>query len=335
MKLKKPEIQHNELSKETKVSMKTRIISAIIGLIIVVPLLIIGDWFFLALIFAITVIGLYEAVRCGKGTFSVWLYIVTIIIGVLMVNWPIFRGLINDLSYGHAYNYFTSMDISLVLVFAGVCLLFLVVIVHPSFTVKDGFFIIAMVIIISMGFQAVLFTRFFPSYINATPREGWFNSFDNFASCSFLVYGLIGTFMTDIGAYFIGVFFGKHKLNERISPKKTVEGFFGGIIISALASMAFAFILSLNGASILEGIYDLDHWYNILFMSLFMPFLATLGDFVFSAVKRAYEIKDFGTIMPGHGGILDRADSILFVFTGLALYTLLYFGLANGGGLLI
>ena len=67
-------------------------------------------------------------------------------------------------------------------------------------------------------------------------------------------------------------------------------------------------------------------------MSIVMPFLATLGDFVFSAVKRFYDVKDFGNIMPGHGGILDRIDSIVFVFAGLVLYTLLVYGLSGMGG---
>ena len=230
------------------------------------------------------------------------------------------------------------MNISLVLLFVGAALLFFLVILNPNFTVKDGCFIIAIVLIVSLGFQSVLFARYFPSILlDQTTRDSlpWFNNFDNFASCSFATYGVLGTFMTDIGAYFIGVFFGKHKLNERISPKKTVEGFFGGIFISAIFSMGFAFILSSVGSPILPGIFDLEHWYNIVVMSLLMPLLATLGDFVFSAIKRAYEIKDFGNIMPGHGGILDRVDSIIFVFSGLALYTLLFYGLVYGEGLLI
>ena len=70
-------------------------------------------------------------------------------------------------------------------------------------------------------------------------------------------------------------------------------------------------------------------------MSLLMPLFATLGDFVFSAIKRTYETKDFGNIMPGHGGILDRLDSLVFVFAALALYTSLIYGLTTGGGLLV
>ena len=327
-------VKPNEISEGTKMSMKTRIIVAVIGLCVVLPPFFLGDWFFLALVLALTVIGCWEIVHCGKKGYSFWLYFVTITVGVLCVNWPLFQGLINDLiqgnpSHGHAFDYFRSMYLSLPVMFIGICLLFLVAILHQSFTVKDGCFITAMVVIVSLGLQGLLFVRYFSSFINNQPRD-WFNSFDNFASCSFAAYGVLGTFMTDIGAYFVGVFFGKNKINERISPKKTYEGFWGGIVISALVTMAFAFILSATGHSILPRVYDLEHWYNIVFMSILMPFMATLGDFVFSAVKRYYEIKDFGNIMPGHGGVLDRLDSIVFVFASLALFTLLFFGLAYG-----
>lgn len=327
-------VKPNELSEGTKTSMRTRIIAALVALVIVLPMFFLGDWFFLALILFFTVVGLWEVVHCGKKEGSFLLYFVTITVGVLCVNWPLFQGLINDLvqgssSQGHAFDYFRSMALCLPVVFIGICLLFLVAILHENFTVKDGCFITAMVLIASLGLQGLLFTRFFPSYVNNEPRN-WFNGFDNFSSCSFAAYGILGTFMTDIGAYFVGVFFGKKKINERISPKKTYEGFWGGIVISALVTMGFAFGLSAGGHPILPGVYDLEHWYNIVFMSLAMPFFATLGDFVFSAVKRYYEIKDFGNILPGHGGVLDRLDSIVFVFAGLALYTLLFFGLFYG-----
>ena len=322
----------NEISQSTKSSMKTRIITAIVALILVVPLFIIGDWLFFAFILFVSVVAFWEIVNCGKKDYSFWLYFVTIALGVIMVNWPLIQGLIGKSSHGHVYEYFTSINLSLAAMFIGICLLFLVVILHQSFTVRDGCYIIAMVIIVSLGLQSLLFVRFFPSLVNVNPRTGWFNGFDNFASCSFATYGVLGTFMTDIGAYFVGVFFGKHKINERISPKKTYEGFFGGIFISAAVSMTFAFVLSATGNSILPGIFDIAHWYNVVFMSLLMPFLATLGDFVFSAIKRFYEIKDFGNIMPGHGGALDRIDSIVFVFTGLAIYTLMFYGLSGMGG---
>lgn len=329
---------HNHLSKEAKTTMRTRLISAGIGLAVVLPPFFLGDWLFFVLMLAVTILSMYEIIRCGKRKYSFWLYFITIILGVLIVNWPVFLGLINGSvakDSGHAYDYFQSMNISLILVFVGAALLFLMVVVNEDFTVRDACFIFTMVLIVSLGIQSILITRFLPSQYSTAKGHAWFNGFDNFASCSLCAYGVLGTFATDAGAYFVGVFFGKHKLNERISPKKTVEGLFGGIFISALVSGLFAFILAACKSPILPGVFDFDHWYNIVVMSLLMPMLATLGDFVFSAVKRYYEIKDFGYLMPGHGGILDRIDSLSFVFSGLALYTLLFMGLSNGGQLLI
>lgn len=335
MRKNKLDIRPNELSKDTKTSMKTRIISAIVGLLIIIPPIILGDWFFLALILAATIIANYEIVHCCEGQRSFWLYLTTITIGVLMVNWPIFKGLIDDVASGHAFEYFKTLNISLILLFVGISILFTVVILHPSFTVKDGFYIISMVLIISVGLQSMLLVRFIPSAISGASRDSWFNSFDNFESCSLMVYGILGTFATDAGAYFVGVFFGKHKLNERISPKKTVEGFVGGIVISAAVTMAFAFILSANGHPILKGVFDLDRWFNIVALSLLMPLFATLGDLIFSAIKRSINVKDFGHVIPGHGGILDRLDSLTFVFACVAMYTLLYYGISSGSGLLV
>ena len=126
--------------------------------------------------------------------------------------------------------------------------------------------------------------------------------------------------MTDIGAYFIGVFFGKHKMNPRISPKKTWEGFVGGIVISSFFSFGAAMILCVCKHPLVSGLLDLQHWYLILALSLILPFVATLGDFVFSSAKRHFEIKDFGNIMPGHGGVLDRLDSVIFTMITTAVF---------------
>ena len=180
MKINKDELKPNEISESTKTSMRTRIIAALVGLVIVLPAFFLGDWFFFALIVVLSVIAFWEIVHCGKKAYSFWLYAITIILGVVMVNWPLLQGLIANFSHGHAYEYFTSLNVSLVPMFIGICLLFLVVILHDSFTVRDGCYIIAMVLIVSLGLQSLLFVRFFPSFVNQNPRDGWFNAFDNF-----------------------------------------------------------------------------------------------------------------------------------------------------------
>ena len=86
---------HNHLSKEAKTTMRTRLISAGIGLVVVLPPFFLGDWLFFALMLAVTILSMYEIIRCGKRKYSFWLYFITIILGVLIVNWPVCLGLIN------------------------------------------------------------------------------------------------------------------------------------------------------------------------------------------------------------------------------------------------
>ena len=128
---------------------------------------------------------------------------------------------------------------------------------------------------------------------------------------------MIGVMMNDIGAYFVGILFGKHKMNPRISPKKTWEGFVGGIVISTLFSTLFALIMALVHRPILPR-FDLNQIYWVVLVSIVMPLAGDIGDFVFSAIKRNEGIKDFSNLLPGHGGILDRIDSMLFASGSIA-----------------
>lgn len=122
----------------------------------------------------------------------------------------------------------------------------------------------------------------------------------------YVILVIVSCFGTDTGAYFIGSAFGKHKLAPELSPKKTVEGFFGGVAINVVAYLLVGLILRF-----------------MLPISVSLPLLAglgvacgvldQLGDLTLSAIKRNFGVKDFGRLMPGHGGVLDRFDSLLFV----------------------
>ncbi len=118
----------------------------------------------------------------------------------------------------------------------------------------------------------------------------------------------------DTGAYLIGVKFGKHRLFERHSPKKSWEGFIGGIV----TSLVVAYVISMFYTD-----YAIQHW---LVMGLIISCFGTLGDLVESMLKRSMKIKDSGTILPGHGGVLDRFDGLLlsapviFVYMYLITY---------------
>jgi phosphatidate cytidylyltransferase len=133
--------------------------------------------------------------------------------------------------------------------------------------------------------------------------------------CSFTPHMVLGILLiiwsSDTGAYFAGVSLGKHKLFERISPQKTWEGLFGG----ALLSLGVAYMVSRYETSL-----SLADW---MVSALIIIIAGNLGDLAESLFKRSIDIKDSGTILPGHGGILDRFDSLIlatpFIFTYLQL----------------
>jgi phosphatidate cytidylyltransferase len=117
---------------------------------------------------------------------------------------------------------------------------------------------------------------------------------------------------SDTGAYLTGITFGRHRLMERISPKKSWEGFFGGLIISGLAAWLLSGWL---------GVVDTKGW---IVISVIISIAGTYGDLTESMLKRSMGVKDSGTIMPGHGGFLDRFDSAIISFPLVYLYISLF-----------
>ena len=114
----------------------------------------------------------------------------------------------------------------------------------------------------------------------------------------------IGAWVTDTMAYFCGFLFGKHKLIPEISPKKTVEGAIGGTLFAGLAFMLYGFIVSkVSGIPM--------HLLFLFVTGIISAIVAQLGDLIASAIKREAGIKDYGSLFPGHGGVLDRFDSII------------------------
>ena len=126
--------------------------------------------------------------------------------------------------------------------------------------------------------------------------------YDGASFNSHLILGiLILTWSNDTFAYVVGKMIGKHKLFERISPKKTIEGFFGGIVFTVITAVIIsAFYLELS----------LVYW---IYISFIISIFGVIGDLIASMFKRQFGCKDFGTIIIGHGGVLDRLDSLIFV----------------------
>lgn len=124
----------------------------------------------------------------------------------------------------------------------------------------------------------------------------------------YIVLILCGAWIADSGAYFTGTFCGKHKLCPEISPKKTVEGFFGGVITNGIFMIVFNLVyikFFADGCSV--------NYISSFFLGIICALIGTVGDLSASLIKRHYNVKDFGKLMPGHGGFMDRFDSVLFV----------------------
>lgn len=127
----------------------------------------------------------------------------------------------------------------------------------------------------------------------------------------YIMIPIIITFACDSGAYFAGTYLGKHKLAPNVSPSKTIEGSIGGFAAGILILLLYGFILKLCGFEVSFGILAIYGFLGSL--------ACQLGDLAFSAIKRTYNVKDFGTIFPGHGGALDRFDSMSFVAPVIAI----------------
>lgn len=127
----------------------------------------------------------------------------------------------------------------------------------------------------------------------------------------FALLPFAAAFSSDAGAYFEGVFNGKHKLAPRLSPNKTVEGSIGGFLAAILVLLLYGLVLKAAGFDVSFAVLAVYGFFGSL--------AAQLGDLSFSAVKRLCGIKDYGKLIPGHGGMLDRFDSMVWVAPTLAL----------------
>lgn len=127
----------------------------------------------------------------------------------------------------------------------------------------------------------------------------------------YLIFLILVTWASDIGAYFVGRKLGRHKLAPRLSPGKTVEGFLGGVALSLLTAVLMKLVW--------DNIDRIFHWWEILTLGLAFGLIGPLGDLAESSLKRQAGVKDSGRTFTGHGGMLDVIDSLLFT-------TIFYYG---------
>lgn len=251
--------------------MITRILTAIAILIFIVPSLLFGGWLLFALISFIIIGGGLEFLHLSNNH----------------MRWPLFIKPFAILCV-YALAFCPHEGIILPLLGVGMLSFLSIQIFSEAFDAKDAFLCIAY-----LTFFYIIANSFLTIY-EADPMYIW------------LI--LIATYCCDTGAYLIGTCIGKHKLNPRISPNKTIEGSIGGWLVAAVCTFLFGYYF----------IEQMQLW-EIIAAACLLPFSGQLGDLAFSAIKRCYSIKDFSQLLPGHGGILDRLDSLIFNFICFAM----------------
>lgn len=264
--------------------MKKRILTAVIGIAILLPILFLsGTWFFPIAVAVCCCIALHEMLRC-LGLSRVWaLSLPTYALGAVV---PFM------IRYGDRH---TSLALCAMLsVCAVLYLMGVSVFTHGKITFAQLAEALLACMYIIMGFNAIVYLR------------------DMVGGEYVYLLVFIGAWVTDTFAYFSGVLFGKHKLIPQVSPRKTVEGSIGGTVFCIFGFTLFGVILN--------SFFSFHADYLALCISgLLVAVVSQIGDLCMSVIKRERGIKDYGNVFPGHGGMMDRFDSILAVASVLAI----------------
>ncbi len=268
--------------------MKTRIITAVIAICLLVPVLIFSETPALPIMLSLcSVIAIYEMMACIGLKKSVAL---TAPLYLFAAGFPFLLRYADDPALVRQVTVVVCLVTSLyffaVLTFS-----------HGKYKLADIAIAFMTAFYIIAGFNAILFLH----------------DYEPGGRYVYLAV-FIGAWVTDTFAYFCGMLFGrggKHKLIPDVSPKKTVEGSIGGIVFCILAMVIFGIIIN--------SIADLRANYIVLIgAGLLASIVSQIGDLCMSVIKRTYGIKDYGKLFPGHGGVLDRFDSVLAVAIVLA-----------------
>lgn len=257
--------------------MKARVTSAITLVFFLAAVVVFNHSFRLALNIAIALVsflGVYEIISALGFTKN---YILMIPSLVFSAAFPFF-----DSWAGREILYFLYT----VVIFAGL------IFYHTDVTFREVGVIYSMALMIPTSLGSIIYLR------DLGGTHGMF----------YVIIAIFSAWISDMGGFFAGSMFGKHKLCPNISPKKTFEGVAGSFILNTFAMLLFGYIF--------EAVYYAKSvhvsYLSLLLIGIFGTILSTLGDLSFSLIKRSCHIKDFSEIIPGHGGILDRFDSVIF-----------------------
>lgn len=270
--------------------MKTRLLTAAVGIPIALAVLIASayiPWIMYGTLFILCMIGIYEALKTSGADNAKIIYLPCFIYGATVMFSPFF-------------------DLSAVVLVASLIFLFVMfgILLKKHETIRIETLCTAMILTMFVAFPFMVTELIFGSI--AAKADGT----PSYSGGVILVaYCILIAWVADGGAYFVGRALGKHKLAPVISPKKTIEGSIGGFVTSIIISLVAACIY----ADILDYMPEQLNYVNLAIISSVCIIMSMFGDIAFSAIKRQYGIKDFGNLLPGHGGILDRFDSVLFV----------------------
>ena len=318
----------NQLDEKKKKSMKSRVIVGVILAVTGLPAVFLGGWFFFVFISFFLGFAIFEAINTPRKKYHWTVWAFTYVITVSYVYWGLIKSniqayLASPETYAFSLeNHFVEPGISWYAIIASLGVYFLIGLFHKDFTIHDITFLFAMSIFVGMGFQCMLFMRFHPLALANYADNDYVYRF--VISAFLFLYVVIATFGNDTMAYFVGVLFGKHKMSARVSPNKSWEGFFGGVILGGGLAFAFACIVEACGHPILQSLrlFGPDgKWWAWAILSFTIPLIGVLGDLSLSLIKRHYGIKDYGRLLAAHGGVLDRVDSLTFccIYTSILL----------------
>lgn len=255
--------------------MKKRIISAIIMILIVVPLIIVGGVSFSVFMAILSACGLYEMMHIRESKDKI-----PILIKILAYILVMFLTISNASSIEFVY----SIDYRVLSFMIFAFLLPMIFIKDfKRYNLVDALFLIGTVLFLGLCFNLLIVLR----------------NYD----IDYLIYLLLITVFTDTFAFITGRLIGKRKLAFTISPNKTIEGAIGGSLMGTFVASSY-YITVINPAKPLV---------IVIMLTFLLTLAGQLGDLAFSFIKREYGKKDFSNLIPGHGGVLDRLDSLMFV----------------------
>ena len=253
---------------------KTRLLSGIVLVAILLAGILLGNWVFWALILFVSLVGLYELYKLEhiEKTPMYAAAVIGTVIYALALKFNVFWGFVIFVFFG--------LFIALAMIY---------VLTFPKY--KATQFILAF-----FSFFYVPVMLFCLYLIRSMPH-----------GILLIWLVIIASWGCDTGAYCVGMRLGKHKLAPVLSPKKSIEGAVGGVVVSAVIGLIFSLIFG-NRMDIFAHPVAV-----CVIISVAGAVLSQFGDLTASAIKRHYEIKDYGTLIPGHGGIMDRFDSVIFI----------------------